>query len=206
VTTDRAPAKPEVLRRDGHPITIGPVRILTVCTHNRTRSVLAAALLQHKLAQAGIDATVDSAGFGPEGMPATPETVELLRRAGIDAAEHLSRRATGELVRQADLIIGAERQHVVRLVVEEGADFRRVFTLPELRTRLDGLGTLPAPDLAAALELLNQGRPRGGAYLQNDVPEVHDPTGGPPSEWEQAWYSIDAACTRVGAFLQRLTG
>lgn len=55
-----------------------------------------------------------------------------------------------------------------------------------------------------AFDLLNEGRPRGGAYLQNDVPEVFDPTGGPPSEWERAWMSIDSACTRVAAFVQRL--
>lgn len=163
-----------------------------------------AGLLQHKLQSAGLDPSVESAGFGPPDMPATPETVELLARAGIDASQHLSRRATGPLVREADLIIGAERQHVVRLVVEEGADFRRIFTLPELRMRLEALGSVRPPDMAAALAMLNEGRARGGAYLQNDVPEVFDPTGGPPSEWEKAWMSIDTACTRVAAFLQHL--
>ena len=177
-----------------------------MCTHNRTRSVLAAGLLQHKLQSAGLTAVVESGGFGPEGMPATPETVEMLRRIGVDASQHLSRRAVGPLVRGADLIIGAERQHVVRLVVEEGADFRRVFTLPELRMRLDALGQTRPTEMSAALDLLNEGRPRGGAYLQNDVPEVFDPTGGPPSEWETAWMSIDTACTRVAAFLQHLNG
>ena len=175
-----------------------------MCTHNRTRSVLTAGLLEHKLRKAGLQPLVASGGFGPPDMPATPETVELLRRIGVDVSGHLSQRATGTLVRDADLIIGAERQHVVRLVVEEGGDFRRIFTLPELRMRLDALGSVPIPDLATALDLLDEGRPRGGAYLQNDVPEVHDPTGGPPSEWEQAWVSIDGACTRVAAFLQRL--
>lgn len=179
------------------------MRLLTVCTHNRTRSVLMAGLLWQRLRQAGLEPIVESVGFGPGEMPPTPETVDLLRRAGVDANDHLSRRATPEIVRSADLIICAERQHVVRLVVEEGGDFRRIFTLPELRMRLDALGSMPMPDLAAALELLNEGRPRGGAYLQNDVPEVHDPTGGPPSEWEQAWVSIEGACTRVAATLQR---
>lgn len=184
-------------------ITIGLVRLLTVCTHNRTRSVLMAGLIWQRLREAGQQPIVESAGFGPTDMPPTPETVELLRRAGVDATEHLSRRATAEIVRGADLIICAERQHVVRLVVEEGGDFRRIFTLPELRLRLDALGSMPVPDLATALDLLNEGRPRGGAYLQNDVPEVFDPTGGPPSEWEQAWVSIEGACTRVSAFLRQ---
>lgn len=174
-----------------------------MCTHNRTRSVLMAGLMWQRLRQAGVEPIVESAGFGPEEMPPTPETVDLLRRAGVDASEHLSRRATQGIVRNADLIICAERQHVVRLVVEEGGDFRRIFTLPELRMRLDALGSTPMPDLAVALDRLNEGRPRGGAYLQNDVPEVHDPTGGPPSEWDQAWVSIEGACTRVAATLQR---
>ncbi|MBU6150500.1 MAG: hypothetical protein KGR25_03560 [Chloroflexi bacterium] len=180
------------------------MQILTVCTHNRTRSVLMAGLLLHRLRQAGQEPIVGSAGFGPGDMPPTPETVDLLRRAGIDASGHLSRRTTPDLVRSADIIICAERQHVVRLVVEAEGDFRRIFTLPELRTRLDARGPMVASDLASALDLLNEGRPRGSGYLQNDVPEVHDPTGGPPSEWEQAWVSIDGACTRVAAFLQRL--
>jgi len=175
-----------------------------VCTHNRTRSVLMAGILWQRLLAAGMDPIVESVGFGPEGMPATPETVDLLRRSGVDASEHLSRRANAAILRSADLVVCAERQHVVRLVVEEGGDFRRIFTLPELRTLLDALGSLPVPDVATALDLLNEGRPRGGAYLQADVPEVFDPTGGPPSEWERAWVSIEGACTRVATFVQRI--
>ncbi|CAB4812590.1 MAG: hypothetical protein F2737_08165 [Actinobacteria bacterium] len=166
--------------------------------------MLAAGLLHHKLRDHTLGVVVESAGFGPEGLPATPETVELLRRAQVDASSHVSRRASGDVVRLADLVIVAERQHVVRLVVEEGGDFGRIFTLPELRTRLNALGTLPVNDLATALGLLNEGRPRGGSYLQSGVAEVRDPTGGSSALWDQVWASIDDACTRVAAFVNRL--
>ena len=49
-----------------------PVRILTVCSHNRTRSVMAAALLESKLNErlgAGV-VLIRSSGFGPIDLPA----------------------------------------------------------------------------------------------------------------------------------------
>lgn len=149
---------------------------------------------------------MESAGFGPEGKPPMPEAAEMLLRVQQDVSSHVSRRATGAVVLAADLIVAAERQHVVRLVVEEGADFCRVFTLPELRNRLDALGPLPPGDLETALNLLNEGRQRGGAYLRTEVPEVTDPTGGSAARWERVWTDIDDACTRVVAFVSRLTG
>lgn len=152
-----------------------------------------------------MSATVESCGFGPEGLPATPETVTLLSRVGIDVTDHRSRRATRDLLTGTDLIITAERQHVVQLVIDEGADFGSTFTLHELRQRIDSLGSLHVPNLPTALELLNEGRPRGGAYLQSGVPEVFDPTGGSTADWQMAWDAISGGCIRVASFLGRLS-
>ena len=182
------------------------MRLLTVCTHNRTRSVMMASLLWQQFNNAGVEATVESAGFGPPNMPPTPETVDLLYRAGVDASRHSSRRATREVVGAADLVLAAERQHVVRLVAEEGGAFSRTFTLHEFCQRLDQLGTAQFTNLDAALAALNDGRPRGGAYLQADVPEVFDPTGGPPEQWKTSYGVISADCTKAAAFLLRLGG
>ena len=179
------------------------MRLLTVCTHNRTRSVLMAGLLWKQLHSAGVDAVVESGGFGPPQFPATPETLQLLMKAGIDATQHSSRRASAEMVRAADLVLTAERQHVVRLVAEEGGDFQRIFTLPEFCQRLGSLGTAQFNGLDAALAVLNDGRPRGIGYLQADVPEVFDPTGGPEAEWKTSFASISADCSAAGAFLLR---
>ena len=181
------------------------MRLLTVCTHNRTRSVLMAGLLWKQLHSVGVDAVVESGGFGPPQFPATPETLQLLMKAGVDATQHSSRRATGEMVRSADLVLTAERQHVVRLVAEEGGDFRRIFTLPEFCQRLDTLGTAQFSGLDAALAVLNDGRARGMAYLQTEVPEVFDPTGGPEAEWKAAFADISEWCMPVGQFLIRMS-
>ena len=177
------------------------MRLLTVCTHNRTRSVLMAGLLWKQLHAAGLEAVVESGGFGPPQAPATPETLQLLMKAGVDATRHTSRRASAEMVRAADLVLTAERQHVVRLVAEEGGDFRRIFTLPEFCQRLDTLGTAQFSGLDAALAVLNDGRARGMAYLQTEVPEVFDPTGGPEVEWKAAFANIEGDCSTASRFL-----
>lgn len=163
-----------------------------------------AGLLWQQFHNAGVDAVVESAGFGPPGMPPTPETVDLLYRAGVDAMRHSSRRATRDVLIAADLVLTAERQHVVRLVAEEGGDFNRVFTLREFCGRIDQVGAGHFHGLDAALTALNEGRPRGGAYLQADVPEVFDPTGGPPEQWKASYAAISADCTKAAAFLLRL--
>lgn len=181
-----------------------PMRLLTVCTHNRTRSVLMAGLLWQRFHHAGVEAEVESAGFGPPNLPPTPETVDLLFRTGVDSRRHSSLLATRALVAPADLVLTAERQHVVRLVAEEGGNFQRIFTLPEFCQRLGSLGTARFASLDAALAVLNDGRPRGGAYLQADVPEVFDPTGGPPDEWTTAFATISTECARAADFLLSL--
>ena len=58
------------------------MRILTVCTHNRTRSVLFEALLGRHLHECGVDAQLASAGTGVPGFPPMPEVVEFYRIAG----------------------------------------------------------------------------------------------------------------------------
>lgn len=67
--------------------------ILLVCKANRCRSPLAAATLQRLLAQrdgAG-DIQVGSAGtWAVSGLPATPETQEVARMAGLDLSSHRS--------------------------------------------------------------------------------------------------------------------
>jgi hypothetical protein len=66
------------------------------------------------------------------------------------------------------------------------------------------LGRHQHQNIGAALAALNDGRPRGGAYLQADVPEVFDPTGGPPEQWKASYAVISADCTKAAAFLLRL--
>ena len=59
--------------------------ILTVCSYNRARSVMAELLLAR--AAAGMDIAVSGAGFNSEGEPPLPATIAALRRYDLDAIE-----------------------------------------------------------------------------------------------------------------------
>ena len=91
--------------------------ILFVCTANRFRSPLAAALLSRALQgehhgdiadvirRAGAW-RVDSAGtWATPGQPALPEVVAAAQRLGLHLADHRSERVSGELLAQYDLIL-----------------------------------------------------------------------------------------------------
>jgi protein-tyrosine-phosphatase len=109
------------------------LRVLTVCTHNRTRSVMSAALLEALLGeQLGPDVVaVKSCGFGPADLPPIPDAVDAMLRRGLDVSQHRSSSTNVTLVDGADLILTAERDHVVRIAGLSPAAFRRTFTLPE---------------------------------------------------------------------------
>ena len=107
------------LATDPATVPVAPLRILTVCSHNRTRSVMMAALLDQLLTERlGADSVVvRSSGFGPPGLPAIDDAVRAMRRRGLDVSHHRSTTTTSALVDGADLIITAERDHVVKIAV-----------------------------------------------------------------------------------------
>src|SRR4051812_30156704 len=76
-------------------------------------------------------AVMGSAGFGPRDIPAIPDAVDAMRRRNLDVSGHRSRQADAQIVRSADLILTAERAHVIRIASIEPAAFRRTMTLPE---------------------------------------------------------------------------
>lgn len=78
------------------PDTGGPLTILTVCSHNRTRSVMTMAMLQRNLdGLLGAGAVVvRSLGFGPDDMPSIPDAVAAMARRGLDTSGHRSRQVT----------------------------------------------------------------------------------------------------------------
>ena len=105
--------------------------VLFVCTGNTCRSPLAAAALEQELGADASRIAVVSAGTRAwDGDPATPHTITVAKAAGIDLGDHRSRRATPELLRQADLVLVMERSHL-ESVRQLGADPGRSFVLSE---------------------------------------------------------------------------
>jgi len=168
-----------------------PINVLCVCTHNRTRSVLTAALLQQHMTELGLSAATSSAGTMVGGYPATDRTVRLLAERSIDVSGHRSQTLTAEVVGAADLILTAERDHVAAIVGRWPAAFARTVTLPEAvdLARLAGQrsGT-PIREWVARMEATGRDPLE---YLSGHVAEIEDPTGRSPAVWSRVFSQID---------------
>jgi protein-tyrosine-phosphatase len=180
------------------------LRVLSVCTFNRTRSVLTRALLDEHLRRTGSPAEVLSAGTLGAGDPPTERTVRLLAARGIDVSAHRSRPLDEHLVAGADVVVTAERDHVVWIAGRWPGAFRRTFTLPELVARAEALpangdasGASELFDVDAWLGALAVGRPAALDYLDADVGELADPTGQAPGVWGAAFEQIDDLTRRL---------
>jgi protein-tyrosine phosphatase len=122
-------------------------RVLFVCSGNTCRSPLAAGVARKLLAgrlgcrigelpNRGID--VLSAGLHTAGGGrASPEALQAAREQGADISRHRTRRATAELITDADLVFCMTEAQVeaARGLVPQGADIRR----------LDPQGDVPDP-------------------------------------------------------------
>jgi protein-tyrosine phosphatase len=152
--------------------------VLVVCTANRCRSVMAQAMLTHKL---GAAARVDSAGLRERGLPPASETVAAMAGYGLDVVPHRSRTVTAEGLRSADLVLAMARAHVRHAVVTEPSVWPRVFTVKELLRRGRQVGPrAPGEQLASWLARVHDGRERSALLGDSPEDDVADPVGGPP--------------------------
>lgn len=90
-------------------------RVLTVCVGNICRSPTAEYLLQQHLISRGIEVT--SAGLGAmSDYPMDAAALGLLAEHGIDGAAHCARQLTPDMLREADLVLGMEKNHVATMM------------------------------------------------------------------------------------------
>lgn len=112
---------------------------LMVCSGNTCRSPMAEGLARHMIArQRGInEADLNSHGlnvlsagtFAMDGMPVSPEAVDVLQRQGIDISGHRSTALTTELIHQADVIYCMTRSHLSVILNSVPAVADRVFLI-----------------------------------------------------------------------------
>ncbi len=93
--------------------------VLIVCLGNICRSPMAEYLLKDKLSKAGMDGiTVSSAGLlDLEGREPAPEIATILSELEISMADHRSRKLSGKLIADNDLIIVMEtgqREEIIK--------------------------------------------------------------------------------------------
>jgi protein-tyrosine phosphatase len=163
----------------------GP-EVLVVCTANVCRSPMAEALLRQRLAKAGLDATVRSAGMLAEGEPPRPEVVAALAGYGLDVSGHRSRQMTADDLGRADLILAMARENLRYAVVTAPSIWPQSFTLRELVRRGTLIGPrAPGESLAGWLARVHEGRERAALLGDSPDDDVADPIGGPPHAYTE---------------------
>jgi protein-tyrosine-phosphatase len=137
--------------------------ILFVCTANRFRSPLAAALLRKELAAMGIPGICDvsSAGtWAQAGLPVVPGLLGMARRFNVDLSAHRSRPVTPLLLSNYDLIVAMQAGHREALLAEHPGLADRIYLLSEVvENRMYDIpdpqgSTDDALEIAADLDLL----------------------------------------------------
>lgn len=146
-----------------------------------------------------------SSGFGPVDLPAIDDAVGAMRRRGLDVSAHRSSPTTASLVDGADLILTAERDHVVKIAALSTDAFPRAMTLPEFIAHASSAGCDPELDVRSWTESLTQDR-TAVAYLREPIPEVDDPTGSLPRAFESAVVAIEQQCRDVALLLAAQRG
>ncbi|HET7489306.1 MAG TPA: hypothetical protein VFJ85_15350 [Acidimicrobiales bacterium] len=160
--------------------------ILVLCTGNICRSPMAEAFLRKRLADAGVDAHVHSAGRLQDGVPVTAEGREAMRALGYDTSAHRSRRLQPAMARGADLIVGMAREHVREAAVIGQDVWAKSFTLKELVRRGGEVGPrTPGQPLDEWLAKLHAGRSTADLLSRSEDDDVADPIGLSPAVYRR---------------------
>lgn len=177
-------------------------RIVFICTGNRFRSPLAQYLTKALVP----DVPLETSSFGlreVDGAPVLPEATFEAERLALDLSPHRARRLAGELLDEADLVLGFERIHVATAVLEAGAPRDKTFTLPELVELLDEVDPPDEPDPVARaraalvrVEWVRDHRPDRTIF-----PELGDPWGGPPELFTSVGGEVEDLSRRLAAGL-----
>jgi protein-tyrosine-phosphatase len=112
--------------------------VLFVCTANRFRSPLAAALLTQALEELGFAKywQVGSAGtWALPGQPALPRAVSVARRFGIDLSKHCSLRINRQILSGYDLTLVMQASHREALWTEFPDLKERIYLFSDVAER-----------------------------------------------------------------------
>ncbi len=161
---------------------------------------MAEALLRRHLAEAGIEATVSSAGLYEGGAPATGHGIAAMAARSLDLEAHRSRRMEPGMLQRADLIIGMAREHVREAAVLEAGALTKTFTLKELVREAESVG--PRSDdeqLSTWLGRIARTRTRHsllGVGHDDDL-DVADPVGRGRADYEVTADLLDDLLARL---------
>jgi len=104
------------------------------------------------------------------------------------------------LLAEADVILTAERDHVVKIAGLAPSTFPITTTLPEFLQLAVGNPFLSPDDFSRWVRSLTADR-TAGQYLRTDVEEIADPTGSPPRIFEAAVVTLERNCSEAAVYL-----
>ncbi len=169
------------------------LEILTLCTGNAARSVMAGYMFEHLAAVRGLPLVVATAGtLAVDGQPMSMRTRDALATipelAHAPVGAHRSRGLVERHVERADLVVAMEADHVRFVRRRHPAAAGRTATLRRLCA---GLPAGPEP-LAVRLEAMKLAT----AELADDE-DVADPAGGDQAAYDACAAELWALCREL---------
>jgi protein-tyrosine phosphatase len=163
---------------------------------------MAEGLLRRLLAQAGVGATVGSAGLMPGGAPATHEAIVTMAHRRVDLREHQSRTVTAEMAQDTPLIVCMTRQHVREMCASYGAPMDRTFTLKEIVRRGEDVGArVDGESVYPWLARVAAGRTPADLMGDDPADDIADPVGRPRSVFEDTADELEELLRRFVVLL-----
>lgn len=184
----------------------GPAdRVLVVCTGNLIRSPFIAGILAAQFARAGLpEVDFESAGTAARaGDPASTRARELARFYGADIDGHVARPLTEGMLREADVVVCAAREHRRAVLERRPSLINRTLTLVELGHAAQALGPeLTGSPVSRWAELCRRGHAYRSAVDADDA-DVPDPYRRGREHW---WSFEQTTMTAIMSLLRVVVG
>ena len=153
-----------------------PYRVLAVCTGNICRSPLVEYLLRDACDDAGLAPRVEIASAGTTGYevgnPIDPRAGAILENRDTDPSAHRAQAITAQMLRESDLILALDDDHIAPLYRLAGSDTDKI-------------------------RMIRSFDPEAGDDLG-----IRDPWYGSESDFDTAAEQIDAAIPGIVAFVR----
>lgn len=174
------------------------LHVAFVCTGNRARSPLAAALFSRHAGAARV--RVDSYGvLDLNGWRPLDTAIAVAARLGLDLRPHRSQTLRRRCLAETDLVIGFEPSHATAAVEVGGAPPERVFLLLELPALLEALPRSQLSGAAGARSAIAELHRLRTATEAGSPPSLPDPLGEPEQVVAEAARVIDAVTGALAA-------